>query len=171
MANLPDVTGPQMRWPWVKVRKSKVTATISLDYAGFQPSVRQWEGARQVFDGLRKRWVSLTPEEWVRQHLLYFFTEKCDYPATFIAVEKSIQVNGRTKRFDILIYDGHHQPWIAVECKAPDVSLSEQVLHQLLVYNQTLQVPYLAISNGTWCALFQATAGELNPVSNFPSWQ
>ena len=171
MANLPDVTGPQMRWPWVKVRKSKVTATISLDYAGFQPSVRQWQGARQVFDPVRKRWVSLTPEEWVRQHLLFFFTQKCGYPAEFIAVEKSIQVAERIKRFDILIFDRSHRPWLAVECKATDIGLSDDVLHQLLVYNQTLQVPFLVIANGTQAALLQAVEGQLISISAFPEWQ
>jgi hypothetical protein len=170
MANLPDVTGPQVRWPWVKVRKSKVTLTISLDYDGFQPAVRQWQGARQVFDPVRKRWVSLTPEEWVRQHLLFFLVQKCTYPSEAIAVEKTIQVGERTKRFDVLIYDALHRPWLAVECKSTDVRLDSAVLHQLLVYNQTLHVPYLAVVNGEQAVLFQIVDGQLASMVQFPAW-
>lgn len=144
---------------------------ITLDYTGFSPRVRQLDQGRQVFDPVRKAWVALTPEEWVRQHLIFFLTEKRNYPMAYLAVEKGITVGTRTKRFDLLVYDKLHQPWLAMECKAMHVKLDDSVLDQLLVYNQTLMVKWLAITNGTTCALFAGQAGALNLQRDFPIWE
>lgn len=107
------------------------------------------EGDRwTVFDLLRKQWVHLSPEEWVRQHFLQYLLEVMKYPAALIAVEKEIRLGELKKRFDILVYDAQHQPWMMVECKAETVPLDETVLQQVLRYNISAPVTYLIITNG-----------------------
>lgn len=107
-----------------------------------------------MFDPVRKTWVILTPEEHVRQYLLQYFIERMQYPATLIAVEKKIQVGNLSKRFDIVVYNREHMPWLLAECKAPDVMLTEKTLHQLLTYHNKMQCSYWLVCNGhsAYCA-------------------
>lgn len=102
----------------------------------------------KIFDIIRGRYVSLTPEEWVRQHLLHFLLVDRSYPKGLIAVEKSLKVGTLDKRFDILVYDREHHPILLAECKAPEIPLDQLVFDQAARYNRTLQVPYLLITNG-----------------------
>src|SRR5688572_27319123 len=90
---------------------------------------------RFIFDKIRKAWLLLTEEEWVRQNFVNYLINGLNYPAAFIALEKEIQLHDLKKRFDILIYDRSHQPWMMVECKGEDILLSENVLQQALRYN------------------------------------
>ncbi|RYZ60757.1 MAG: type I restriction enzyme HsdR N-terminal domain-containing protein, partial [Chitinophagaceae bacterium] len=101
-----------------------------------------------IFDAIRKRWVPLTEEEWVRQNMIAYLVKVLQYPKESIAVEKEILLNGMQKRFDMLVYDKAHQPWMMIECKAPAVSLSEAVLQQALRYNMVLPVRWILITNG-----------------------
>ncbi len=102
----------------------------------------------KIFDIIRGRYVSLTPEEWVRQHLLHFLLVDRSYPKGLIAVEKSLKVGTLDKRFDLLVYDREHHPILLAECKAPEIPLDQLVFDQAARYNRTLQVPYLLITNG-----------------------
>jgi hypothetical protein len=101
-----------------------------------------------IFDPLRKKWLLLTPEEWVRQNFIQYLIQVKKYPSPMIAQEKMLSLGELKKRFDILIYDRHHKPWMMIECKAPAVTLNETVLHQLLRYHISLPVGYLVITNG-----------------------
>lgn len=105
------------------------------------------EGKECIFDPLRKKWVRLTPEEWVRQNFLQYLLLEKKYPASLIAVEKEIRVGELKKRFDILVYK-NDQPWLLVECKEMNVIVDEAVFHQLLRYQQALSASYLIITNG-----------------------
>lgn len=105
------------------------------------------EGKECIFDPLRKKWVRLTPEEWVRQNFLQYLLLEKKYPASLIAVEKEIRVGELKKRFDILIYK-NDQPWLLVECKEMNVIVDESVFNQLLRYQQALSASYLIITNG-----------------------
>src|SRR5687768_15606872 len=87
-------------------------------------------GKQSIFCLIRKRWMVLTPEEWVRQNFLAYLISVLKYPATLIAVEKEISLGELNKRFDILVYNGLHQPWMMIECKEPEVELNETVLQQ-----------------------------------------
>jgi hypothetical protein len=110
------------------------------------------EGEKEfIFDSFRKKWILLTPEEWVRQNFLQYLLQEKKYPASLIAIEKEIKLGELNKRFDILIYDNHHQPWMMIECKAMDINLDESILQQLLRYNLSVPVRYLIITNGTNC--------------------
>jgi hypothetical protein len=110
--------------------------------------IRKFEDQKQVFDLIRRRWLVLQPEEMVRQLVLHYLIEARGYNAKRIAVEKGLRVNGRMKRFDILVFDAQAQPFLLVECKAPDVALDEATLQQMATYNLALRVPYLMMCNG-----------------------
>jgi hypothetical protein len=127
---------------------------IALDFSKIELKLRRAEGKTMVFDPVRKKWLVLTPEEHVRQHILQLFIEQMKYPAGLLSVEKTISVGGMSKRFDIVVYDREHQPWMLVECKAPDVPVTEKTLHQLLNYQSVIQGRYWLLTNGhnTFCA-------------------
>lgn len=106
------------------------------------------EGGKQwVFDRVRKKYVVLTPEEWVRQQILQYMIEVLLYPAALISVEKQILVGSRRRRYDIVVYK-EDMPWLIVECKSEKEALNDAVLSQLLAYNSSLRVAFLAITNG-----------------------
>lgn len=127
---------------------------ITLDFSNIQLKLRH-DGAKvNVFDPIRKKWLILTPEEHVRQHLLHYLAEVMHYPASLIAVEKTIKVGRLNKRFDIVVYNRDHKPWMLVECKSPEVPVSEKTLHQLLSYQGVVQCNYWLLTNGhqAFCA-------------------
>lgn len=124
---------------------------IKIEYPPYQPKIKTENEKEFIFDEFRKRWVLLTPEEWVRQNFLQYLTQIKKYPATLIAVEKEIKMGELKKRFDIVVYDGETKPWMIIECKEMNVALDKAVLDQVLRYNITLNVPYLVITNGSYC--------------------
>lgn len=124
---------------------------------------------RFVFDSIRKAWLLLTGEEWVRQNFVAYLVKTLNYPDTLIALEKEILLNGLKKRFDILIYDKSHQPWMLVECKAPEVLLSEDVLQQALRYNITVPVQYIVITNGNATVAWEKEGEALKLIHTLPA--
>ncbi len=110
--------------------------------------LRKVEQRTQIYDAFRKRWVVLTPEEWVRQHFLYYLKDHFQYPANLLAVEKSLRLNGLSKRADIVVYSRTMDPWMLIECKKPELKLNQAVFDQAARYNLVMNVPYLAITNG-----------------------
>lgn len=96
----------------------------------------------------------LTPEEWVRQNIIAYLMKVLNYPKGLISVEKEIKINTLKKRYDIVVYDYNHQPWMLIECKEPGVSIDDTTLQQLLRYHQVLQCPYWLLTNGekNFCA-------------------
>ncbi|MBA3828242.1 MAG: type I restriction enzyme HsdR N-terminal domain-containing protein [Taibaiella sp.] len=121
---------------------------ITLDFSGLQLKLKQENNVTLVYDPVRRRWVVLTPEEHVRQYILQLFIQQLRYPVSLIAVEKKIMVGKMAKRYDIVVYDRQHMPWLLAECKQPEVPVSPQTLHQLLSYQQTVQGRYWLITNG-----------------------
>lgn len=120
----------------------------------------------QVLDIVRRRYVALTPEEWVRQHVIHALHFSLGFPLAILQVEGSISLNGLTKRCDIVAYDKDVHPLIIVECKRPDVPLSQRVLDQANRYNRTLCVPYIYITNGLQHLVFH----HGQPIPTLPSW-
>jgi hypothetical protein len=143
---------------------------IKIEYPSYQPKIKSQQGKEFIYDEIRNQWIKLTPEEWVRQNFLQYLIQVKKYPATLIAVEKEIKLGDLAKRFDIVVYDKNTQPWIIIECKEMEVALDKQVLDQALRYNITLQVPYIVITNGTYCFGFSAKAGLLEELSNLPEF-
>lgn len=101
-----------------------------------------------IFDTQRKRYVALTPEEWVRQHFIRFLIEVKAFPAALLAVEKQVNMNGMKKRCDAILYNKDAKPILIIELKAPNVSISQATFDQVAVYNAKLKVDFFMISNG-----------------------
>lgn len=102
----------------------------------------------QIFDIIRKKYVRLTPEEWVRQHLLHFLVKERKFPETLLSVEKKLLINQLEKRTDVVMYSNSLQPLLLAECKAPLVPISQAAFDQAARYNMTLNVGYFLITNG-----------------------
>lgn len=132
--------------------------------------MKKEEGREFIFDQLRKKWILLTPEEWVRQNFVQYLLQVKKIPAALIAIEKEIQLGELRKRFDILVYSKDHQPWLMVECKSMDVKLDNTVLEQLLRYNVSVPVSYLVITNGTDCFAWQRKEGTLLQIEEIPGF-
>lgn len=141
---------------------------IKIVYPEYKPKIKQETGKELIFDEVRKQWVLLTPEEWVRQNFLQYLVLVKNYPASLIAVEKEIYLNDVKKRFDIVVYDSNALPWMLIECKEMNVELSEAVLNQALRYNITVKVPYIVITNGTYCHAFTLKNQQLQEINVLP---
>lgn len=128
------------------------------------------EGKTFVFDPLRRRYVALIPEEEVRQKTLYRLVEQCDVPPGRLAVEYSLKVNGLDKRADAVVFGAEGQPLMIVECKAPSVVLSQDVLEQALRYHATLQPKFLLLTNGASTYCFEVEGKGLRALSQLPTY-
>lgn len=119
-----------------------------LNLPEYKIKVRKTDNTFEIFDRFRKKYVVLTPEEWVRQNFLLYLVFKKNVPETLIVVEKSLTVNNLQKRCDIVIYDKSTKPKIIVECKAANVKITQDTFDQIIRYNMTLKVDYLIVTNG-----------------------
>jgi hypothetical protein len=120
--------------------------TLNLPVAPLR--IRSKGEKQEVFDPVRKKFVSLTPEEWVRQHFIHYLVAHRNVPASLIAVEASLSYNRLKKRSDLVVFGKDGKPCLVVECKAPEVAVTQAVFDQVAMYNMTLKVPYLAVTNG-----------------------
>jgi len=121
---------------------------LRLERFSSQLNVKQEAGKRMVFGAIRKKWLVLQPEEFVRQLLVHFLINDMRYNRNRITVERGVRVNSRARRTDILIFDDDMRPFMLIECKEPRVELDTSVFRQAATYNGPLRVPYLMISNG-----------------------
>ncbi|HSV87538.1 MAG TPA: type I restriction enzyme HsdR N-terminal domain-containing protein [Bacteroidales bacterium] len=119
-----------------------------LNLPAYPFRIREVEGRKQIFDIFRKKYVSLTPEEWVRQHFLVWLNKNLGYPAGLISVEASLKYNNLKKRADAIIYGKNGKALLIVECKAPDVKLTQNAFDQLARYNFAFGVRHLLVTNG-----------------------
>ncbi len=135
-------------------------------------SIKRDEDQLFIFDEVRKKWIVLTPEEWVRQHVVFYLVGQKNYPASLIAIEKSIKVNTRTKRFDIACYNSLANPIVLIECKAPDVSIDRSTMEQALRYNSKIQAPCIVLTNGLdlVCALIDFNTKKVSYISDIPDF-
>lgn len=101
-----------------------------------------------IFDEIRKKFILLTPEEWVRQHTLHYLIKDKNYPKSHINVEKLIKINTLNKRYDIIVFQTNGEIFLLIECKAPEVAISQQTFDQIARYNLTLKAKYLMLTNG-----------------------
>lgn len=129
------------------------------------------EGKTLVFDPLRRRYVALTPEEEVRQKVLYLLVEHLGVPAGRLAVEYSLKVNGLDKRADAVVFGAEGQPLMVVECKAPSVTLTDVVLEQALRYHSALSTKYLLLTNSTTTYCYRAFGSTLQPLDHLPTYK
>jgi hypothetical protein len=121
---------------------------MEINLPPYEIKLREKNGQRQIFDFLRRRYVSLTPEEWVRQHFVHFLIEKKGYPKGLLANEVELRVGDKKLRCDSLLYNKELQPQMIIEYKAPHIEITQRVFDQITVYNFLLHVDYLIVSNG-----------------------
>ncbi|MEP7109930.1 MAG: type I restriction enzyme HsdR N-terminal domain-containing protein [Ferruginibacter sp.] len=143
---------------------------IKIEYPEYQPKIKSQQDKEFIFDEIRKQWMLLTPEEWVRQNFLQYLIRVKKYPSSLIAVEKEIQLGDLTRRFDMVVYDRGTKPWMIIECKEMNVTLSRPVLNQALRYNIGLNVPYIVITNGSYCYGFSGNTGRLEELNDLPEF-
>lgn len=142
---------------------------IVVQYPEPQFRMKNENGKQYIFDSIRKVWLLLTEEEWVRQNFVNYLVNKLKYPSTVIALEKEICLNDLKKRFDILVYNNDHKPWMLVECKEPYVNLNDEVLQQVLRYNISVPVEYIVITNGK-ATVGWRREGQLRLLKQMPDW-
>ena len=119
-----------------------------LNLPSYEFRTTQKEGRTLIFDAYRRRWVKLNPEEWVRQHFVRYLVEEKKYPAALMAIEHSLQINRQDFRADAVIFSTSRKPLLIVECKAPEVKITQKVFDQIVRYNFQFQVDFLIVTNG-----------------------
>jgi hypothetical protein len=144
---------------------------IKIEYPSYQPKIKKEHDKELIFDEVRKQWIVLTPEEWVRQNFLQYLVHVKKYPASLIAIEKEIVLGELKKRTDIVVYDTNGKAWMIIECKEMNVALNEKVLQQILRYHLALPVSFLIISNGNYCFGFERKNNEFVEITDLPEYQ
>lgn len=142
---------------------------IQLQFPKNKISVRQRSGVNEIFDAIRKKWLRLLPEEWVRQNMIQYLIEK-NFPASLLSVEKEIILGELKKRCDIVVYTRNGQPFMIIECKEMNIPLSEKAIEQALRYHITLPATYLIITNGAHCFGFQKINNHFIEINEFPEF-
>ncbi len=130
-------------------------------------------GTVYVFDSIRKKYLVLLPEEWVRQNFIQFLIQDKGYAASLIAIEKGLKLNELQKRADIVIYDHQAQPIVLIECKAPKVKINQEVFEQVARYNMVFRVPYLMVTNGLdhYCAKINFEENSFEFLKELPNYK
>jgi hypothetical protein len=123
-------------------------AMVTLNLPPYAYALKREGDKVFILDVLRKKYLLLTPEEWVRQHFVHYLINEQRYPKTLIKVEGGLKFNSLSKRSDIVIFSRSGEPWMLVECKAPDQKLRQATIDQAATYNHTLRARYIVITNG-----------------------
>jgi hypothetical protein len=119
-----------------------------LNFQQYDFRFKNSENKVSIFDQIRKKFIILTPEEWVRQHVIRFLLEEKKYPKSLINVEKVLKVNGLNKRYDAVVFNSDGNINVLIECKAPEVKISQATFDQIARYNMTMNAQYLMVTNG-----------------------
>lgn len=146
---------------------------FDLNLPSFNPNIKKTDGKLSIFDRIRRRFVALTPEEWVRQHFINFLISERNYPETLIANEIQIDLNKQKKRCDSVVYGRDMKPLVILEYKAPDVKITQDVFNQIANYNIVLQVNYLIVSNGMehYCCYVDYEKQSFKYLPDIPSYE
>lgn len=142
---------------------------LHIEYPNHSFRIKEDNNKHFIFDEVRKKWVILTPEEWVRQNFIQYLVQIKKYPSVVIAVEKEIKLGELKKRCDIVVYKSH-QPWMIVECKEQTLLLNDAVIQQILRYNISLQVKILVVTNGENSYAVELNGNEIIPLNVLPEW-
>jgi hypothetical protein len=146
-----------------------------LNFPEFKAVFKTLGQKKYIFDNFRKKFVTLTPEEWVRQHVAHFLCSHQSVPIGLISLEVPMKFHSMNKRADIVVYNRNHQPGLLVECKAPDVSLKQETFQQIATYNFVLNASLLLVTNGIETYLFHidfqnSNMNQLEKLPEFNQW-
>ncbi len=144
----------------------------SLNLPTYSFKIKKEPQGQKIFDEIRKKYLVLTPEEWVRQHFIQYLKNQLGYPAGLMLVESGLKVNSTSKRSDVLIYNAEGNKLMLIECKAPDIELNQDVFDQAGRYNKVYQAPYLIITNGLqhYCVRIDFNTGKTEFLPEIPKY-
>jgi len=145
----------------------------SLNLPTYFFRIKEDKGKKYIFDEIRRRFVQLTPEEWVRQHIVNYLVAVKNFPRQLISVEKGFHQNRQKQRFDLLIFDRKGYPLMIVECKAPNVEINQRVFDQAGRYNNKHKAVYMLITNGIkhYCCLLNLSEKNYRFLNDIPDYQ
>lgn len=145
---------------------------MNLNLPPFDIHFKEHDGRRMVLDVLRRKYVALTPEEWVRQHFVHFLMEHKGYPKGLLANEVELRVGGKRLRCDTLLYNNGLKPRMIIEYKAPEIEITQRVFNQISAYNLLLRVDYLVVSNGCrhYCCRMDYDRNSYEFLTDIPSY-
>ena len=145
---------------------------MEINLPPYDIKMREQGGKRQIFDFLRRKYVALTPEEWVRQHFVHFLIEQKGYPKGLLANEVEQKIGDKKLRCDTLLYNKELRPRMIIEYKAPEIAITQRVFNQITVYNFLLHVDYLIVSNGRqhYCCRMDYEKGEYTFLQDIPHY-
>ena len=146
---------------------------MKLNLPEYELKIRQVSvGRNEIFDPFRKKYIKLTPEEWVRQNFLSYLIHEKGFPASLIAVEKGLKINRLQKRFDAVVFNNKLNPIVLIEFKSPEVNLDQKVFDQIAMYNLNMKVNYLIVSNGLthYCCKMNYKANNYQFLQEIPTF-
>lgn len=152
--------------------RSKINKMFPLNLPSYEIKLSESDGKRHIFDILRRKYVALTPEEWVRQHFIHYLIDHKGYPQGLLANETELRCGEKKLRCDSVLYDKEMHPKMIIEYKAPTIKLTQNVFDQIVAYNFLLRVDYLVISNGLEhiCCVMDYDAQKYHFLREIPSF-
>ncbi|MDR1743955.1 MAG: type I restriction enzyme HsdR N-terminal domain-containing protein [Dysgonamonadaceae bacterium] len=146
---------------------------FALNLPVFDAKIQKTDAGLEIFDPLRRKYVTLTPEEWVRQHFVNYLQTEKHYPASLMANEIAIKLHSLSRRCDTVVYNNRLEPVVIVEYKQPDVAITQQVFDQIARYNSVLRVKYLIVSNGLshYCGIMDYENQNFNYLTEIPDYK
>jgi hypothetical protein len=146
---------------------------IKLNLPVFEFRIKDTGKRKSIFDEIRKKYVALTPEEWVRQNFVKYLIQHKNYPTGLISLEMAISINKNEKRCDIVVFEKTGKPMLLVECKSPNVEITQKSFDQAIVYNMRLNVKYLILTNGKkhFCWMINSIEKKLDFLDSIPEFE
>ena len=142
---------------------------LQINYPDYNFRIKKEKNKEFIFDEVRLQWITLTPEEWIRQNFLQYLIKIKEYPKPLLSIEKIISLGELKKRCDIVVYK-NDLPWMIVECKEMNIDLKVPVLEQILRYNIGMPVKYLVLTNGNKTFAFELSANGLIEINDLPAF-
>lgn len=141
--------------------------STKLIFPEISARLKEVDGEKFIWDSIRQMWLLLTPEEWVRQHVIAWLIGYKGIPSLRISQEYPVNINGQHQRADIVVVDNFAKPYILVECKAPNIEIDNEVVMQATRYNAIVKARYILLTNGKKLYCFEYADGKYRAVTNF----
>lgn len=143
---------------------------VQLNLPTYAVDLKKIDGKIHIFDAIRKKYLVLTPEEWVRQHFLQYLISHKGFVASLMSLEAGLKYNQRQKRTDLVVYDQTMKPLLLVECKAPSVKITDKTFQQIITYYKEVNAQYMAVTNGLEHYFFQIQHGQIHFLEDIPDY-
>jgi hypothetical protein len=143
---------------------------LQINFPQYNFRIKKENSKHLIFDEVRRLWVTLTPEEWVRQNFLQYLIQVKNYPLSLISVEKIIKVGELKKRYDIVVYK-NNQPWMIIECKESNTAINTAVIEQVIRYNIALSTSYFVVTNGNASFAYEISGNSFTELTDLPVFE